>query len=118
MLGLAQKNFPEAKFRLVDFLSSDFYEFFDYLFVSGSFNHKIEDNLIYIRFAIEKMLLLAKKGVAFNLLSSYSPLDLKDTNSFFYYQPEEILKICLKYTKKVQLIHHYLPNDFTIYMYK
>ena len=118
MLSFAKKNFPDANFKPADFLSSDFFDFFDYLFVSGTFNHRIEDNLVYINFAIEKMFTLAKKGVAFNLLSSYSPLEKKNTRLFFYYSPEKILEICFKYTKNIVFKHDYLPNDFTIYMYK
>ncbi len=106
------------KFFKQDFCSTDFFKTYDYIFASGPFNHRLSDNIRYIEFVIEKMWLLAKKGVAFNLLSENAPLDYRFSKAFFYYSPSKILEFCFKYTKKVMLNHSYAKHDFTIFMYK
>lgn len=87
---------------------------FDFVFASGTFNYRIEDNEKYIRNQINKMFKLAIKGFSFNLLSRYTPEKIKDTETFYYYDPEEIFKYCKNLAPYVALRHDYLPNDFTI----
>jgi hypothetical protein len=59
----------------------------------------------------------AKKGVAFNLLDNdyhRYPTDhvLKSYNRY------EILSFCLRLAHRAELVTGYLPDDFTIMLYK
>ena len=87
---------------------------YDYVFASGTFNHKQKNNEKYIIKAINIMFNIAAKGVIFNLLSIYTTSNMKDNKMFYYYDPEKIVEYARKLTNKVLIKHDYLPNDFTI----
>ena len=57
----------------------------------------------------------ARVGVAVNFLSRRSP-ELADAR--VYLEPAEALAMALEITPAARLDHTYLPNDFTIYLYK
>lgn len=118
MVKLAKKKFPVANIYQADFFNREITTQYDYILCSGALNYKVKNKYAYIRSVIEKMMAGASKGIAFNLLSEYSPLDMKDTQSFQYFFPEDILKIALEFSPKTACLHHYLPNDFSIYILK
>ena len=74
--------------------------------------------LRYLKGTIQRMYQLANKGVGFNLLSSFAPENHKQTDILQYFDPSEIISFCMSITSQVTLRHDYLPNDFTIMMYK
>jgi ubiquinone/menaquinone biosynthesis C-methylase UbiE len=121
MIELAQAQYPNNNFIHADFLDPTWNkndEKFDYVFASGPFNLKLEHQDIYIKENIQKMFNLCKKGISLNLLSAHAPKKMMYPNTFFYYDPVIILQYCLTLTRYVTLSQHYLPNDFTINLYK
>ncbi|MFC1752470.1 class I SAM-dependent methyltransferase [Thermoproteota archaeon] len=119
MLKIACKNYPEAVFINSDFLSDDFNKEFDYVLASGTFNYKVTNQEVYIRTVINKLFSLSKKAAGFNLLSFYSPSEMKqDDDIMYFYNPVDIFKYCLSLTPYVEIKQSYLPNDFTVFMYK
>jgi hypothetical protein len=65
---------------------------------------------------IEKMFQLSKKGIAFNSLSTWSK---KINKNEYYADPLELISaIKTKLSKKIIFRHDYLPNDFSLYVYK
>ncbi len=118
MIIHSHREYPESDFRQTDFMSPDFNEQHDYIIASGTFNNKMTNQKYYLKTAVTKMFQLANKGVSFNLLSEYAPERMKFQNDFFYYNPEQIAGMCFKITRYIEIRHSYLPNDFTVYMYK
>ena len=62
------------------------------------------------------MLNISKKGVAINFLSDLSK-GTRDS-SMKYAKISECSDIIGKYTNRFIIRHDYLPNDFTVYIYK
>jgi ubiquinone/menaquinone biosynthesis C-methylase UbiE len=87
----------------------------DYVFASGVLSYNIPDYLDKYFRIINKMYTVATKGVAFNMLNK-AHHDIDDL--FMAYDPEEIAELCTKITKNVVLHQNYMPQDFTVYLYK
>lgn len=119
MLEKARQKFPQAIFFQQDILEPGFEKQYDYCVASGPFNHRLrisQDR--YIQSAITSMFRLAKLGIVFNLLSDKTPESEQDDSQFFYYSSKKIEKFCLTLSPKVEIKEGYLPNDFTVYLYK
>lgn len=117
MLTQARKNYPEVSFECVDFDQYNPNMTFDFVFASGPFNIRIDDNDVFLERMVNRMWRLARQGVAFNVLSSYLPISMQD-DFFYYYEPEKVFKICKKLAQYVVMRHDYLPNDVTFILYK
>jgi hypothetical protein len=57
----------------------------------------------------------ASMGCAANFLSSHSPAHAE---ARVYVDPSEVLGIGLAITPAARLDHSYLPNDFTLYLFR
>lgn len=115
MIQLAKNKYPEGSFKEVEL--QNFTGQYDYVFVSGAFNLLVSDNIRYFSDQLNFMDRVSKKGIAFNLLSSYAKLNARYP-SLYYYDPLEVFKLCKNRFERVILRHDYLDNDFTIYIYK
>lgn len=115
MIAHATRKFPDAVFlhQSLEKIQDNF----DYIFVSGAFNLRLDNNEQYLERMINLMFSRAKIGVAFNLLSRYAPYDLVYSD-LYYYDPGAVFSQCKKIANKVTLRHDYLLNDFSMYMYK
>jgi SAM-dependent methyltransferase len=109
-------------FQLFDLTTDEFPPAYDYIFLSGVFNNKIEQDEQFMYQSIEKMFKAALKGVSFNALSTY--VDYQD-DGLFYSNPLAVFDFCKKnITRKITLRHDYLvkegsiPFEYTIYLYK
>jgi len=94
----------------------------DYVVASGLFNVRLNQNLLdwekYVIKTLDKINKIAKKGFAFNLLTSYSDQEFMK-NYLYYASPEYYFKHCkLKYSKQVSLLHDYDLYEFTIIIKK
>ena len=111
-----------AAFQLFDLTRDNVPSAYDYIFLSGVFNNKIEQNEQFMYQSIKKMFEAALKGVSFNALSTY--VDYED-DGLYYSDPLAVFDFCKKnITRKVTLRHDYLvkegsiPFEYTIYLYK
>ncbi len=116
MLEAARRKFPDTSFIQADFMTEKFKKTYDYVVASGVFNHREQAPLM--ESAIKKMFALARKGVAFNALSSFTPEHQQDRKTFHYYDPLQIIRFSLTLTRFVEFKQSYLPNDFTVYLYR
>lgn len=98
------------------------HEKFDYVFVSGVFNNKRNNNRRFYQESLKKLFEMCTKGVAFNLMSTY--VDYKDA-SLFYESPERAFRFVKReITPFVCLRHDYevkpgvVPFEFALYAYK
>jgi SAM-dependent methyltransferase len=85
---------------------------FSYIVASGIFFRSDEEGM---KEAIATLFQNSKRGLSFNSLSLWAKD--KDVDEF-YACPIKTLTYCHTLTPWVTLRHDYLPNDFTVYMYK
>ncbi len=117
MIEIARATVPHAEFRVQDFMSSNFQSQVDFVVGSGLANVDIENAVPYVCELIRKGFSLSRVGCGFNFLSSLTPVSDRKSQ-MIYYDPIEILKFCFTLTPHVMLNHHYLPNDFTVCLFK
>lgn len=92
----------------------------DYYCLSGTFYTK-EDNAIreweqFVFKSIGNMFKMAKKGICFNFLTSYS--DFYDTR-LYYADPKKVIDWCIKNLSRFISISHDIPlYEFTVIIYK
>ncbi len=104
-------------FHCVDFMKTSIDStIHDYVFASGIWNMKVwYDNLmaeLYAKKVIEKMFRIARKGIAYNMLSQLGDWY---NSSNHYYSPDVMLCHAFKFGRhRVILRHDYAPHDFTI----
>jgi SAM-dependent methyltransferase len=95
---------------------------FDYVFASGIFNVRLENNdkkwLKYMLGVLDTMNDISIKGFAFNVLTKYS--DKPYQKDYLYYaDPCEIFDYCKQhYSKYVALLHDYPLYEFSILVRK
>jgi SAM-dependent methyltransferase len=114
----AQNRFDKKKKATFEFINIDKlkgHEDYDYVFLSGALNLKVENNLIYAKKVIKKMYSLCRKGVACNFLSSYADFSLEKD---YHYSPEEIFSYSKGLSSRAVLRHDYPLYEFTLYLYK
>ena len=94
----------------------------EYCIASGVFNIKLItkdfDWLKYIKFNLEKINKVSKKGFIFNMFEK-NKNENKLYNDVFYINPIIIKKYCLmNFSNKIELFKNYYRNDFTIFVKK
>ncbi|OVE70734.1 hypothetical protein CCS79_01810 [Clostridium diolis] len=110
-------NNDSIMFECGDFLNREFKRKYDYIIESGIFNIKLKEmnNYNFIETSIRKAFELCNEALAFNFITER--VNYKD-DDFYYINPERILEIAYKYSKKVILKSDYLPFDYTVIIYK
>ena len=110
----ALDKYPDGNFQLREVFDLEDNSF-DFVFASGVFSYNIPDYFEKYFAIIEKMYKIARKGVAFNMLDRKNHI-IDET--FMAYEPEEVLARCRMITEKAHLRQGYLPQDFTLFLYK
>lgn len=109
----ATTRYPEGKFRCLDILT-DAVPSADWVVESGALGIDTPHWWDHTQAMLRRMFELAKKGIACNFLSSYSPTK---TGSH-YADPKELFDFaCRELSTKVVIRQDYKPNDFTMYVY-
>lgn len=115
LIDVAQKRHPDASFHATADLSQFEDASQDYVFLSGLFNFKIEDNIGFMHDTLRESFRIARCGVAFNLLGSY--VDFKEEH-LFYHHEQEVFDFCKGLTRFVNLRADYPLYEFTVYLFK
>jgi SAM-dependent methyltransferase len=117
MIERCEERFPPGAGR---FLAGDVLEHepdgpYDYVVASGLFGLESPGARERIVPTLERMFGWCRTGVAANFLSARyeRPVDGR-----IYVDPAKALEAALAITSAVRLDHNYLPNDFTLYLYK
>ena len=105
----------QAIFRVADALEFEPITAFDYVVASGLFGLDAEGARDRIRPTLERMFLWSSIGMAVNFLSTRSP---QPVDGRVYVDPPKALEAGLSLTPSARIDHTYLPNDFTLYLYK
>lgn len=112
-IDAAKKNYPGVDFQRKDIFAVK--EKYDYVLASGTLSFKVSDNENFYREMIKKMYEIANKAVAFNMLDRLTHVD---NETYAAYSPNEIVDFCKTFASKVEIAIDYLPQDFTVYLYK
>ncbi len=95
---------------------------YDYVFISGTFNNKINNNWLWMRTCLKEIFRSTKKVLVFNNLSHY--VDYKDKN-LFYIKPEKVFSFCKKNLSNYVILRNeyqikkgIIPFEFTTYVFK
>lgn len=105
----------EGHFLVADVLDFVPIEPHDYVVASGLFGLDSLDARDRIIPTLERMFGWARIGMAVNFLSTRSP---SPAEGRIYIDPCKALEAALKLTPAARVSHTYLPNDFTLYLYK
>ena len=92
----------------------------DYTVASGVFNVKLktpdEEWREYVLHTLHQIVNLSRYGFAFNVLSSYTPYELRE-DDLFYADPFSMFEYCKKtFSDSVTLFHDYPLLDFTVFV--
>ena len=104
-----------ARFLIGDALTFVKGEPYDYVVASGIFGYNARDTRERVRPTLEHLFSLARIGMAVNFLSCRAPTR---SPGRLYLQPSDVLQFALELTPAVKLDHTYLPNDFTVCLYR
>jgi len=117
MIARCRESFPlsEGRFVVADVLEYQPDQMYDYVVASGLFGLEAEGARERIGPTLERMFSWANHGIAANFLSALSPVPVE---ARVYIEPAEMLEFGLMLTPAARLDHSYLPNDFTIHLYK
>jgi SAM-dependent methyltransferase len=117
MVETARKRYPEGDFRLLDVLNpaTDTAALrCDFALASGIFYRRKHDPYGFLTAMAARLLCLARRGVAFNCLSSWHSPQEPDE---FYGDPAKVVAICAGLTPRLALRHDYHPGDFTVFLH-
>jgi SAM-dependent methyltransferase len=117
MIDRCRERFEDddAIFRVADVMQFDPHDEYDYVVESGLFGLDAEGGRDRIRPTLERMFRWAGVGMAANFLSTRSPTPAEER---IYVEPWKALEAGLALTPAARINHTYLPNDFTLYLYK
>ena len=114
MIEIAKQKHPNAKFELRDIVKNPYPDnTFDLVIGSGLFalNHPQWKDFVFQ--LVNQMYKCSKGVVAINFLQN-RPSDQK----FKYTTAKEVGEILSKITSNIHMVEGYLPDDFTVYLFK
>jgi hypothetical protein len=88
---------------------------YDYVVASGIFGLAARGTRARIRPTVERLFGMCRVGLAVNFLSARAP---RRSPARLYVEPAEILDLGLGLSRAARLDHSYLPNDFTLLLYR
>ena len=105
----------EGTFEVADVLDYRPARPFDYVVASGIFGLDAAGTRERIAPTLRRLLDWGRVGAAVNFLSARSPAKAE---ARVYVDPADMLQAALALTPAVRLDHSYLPNDFTLHLYR
>jgi len=125
ILEIAKKRYPQAKFELKDILEAKDLKKFDYVFCSGAFNIRYDDektHMSWVSSMLQKMYEISNMASVANFLSVSAVQYLSDAEfnkkEYYYFRPEDIVNFSRFVTTRFVLRQDYHPGDFTMYLIK
>lgn len=117
-INKAKELHPDGLFICEDFLEMDMIKNVDYVIACGPFNYKFLgkiSNYEFIEKCMNKAMLIAKEGIAFDFLSNKVDYQYDHT---FHSSPEKILEMAYKLSRNVSLRNDYMPFEFSLFINK
>jgi SAM-dependent methyltransferase len=110
-----QMGEDKVRFVIGDALTFPCDEPYDYIVASGIFGYAAKDARKRVQPTLERLFDLTRIGLAVNFLSRRAP---SRSPGRLYLHPADVLQFALKLTPAVRLDHSYLPNDFTVCLFR
>jgi SAM-dependent methyltransferase len=88
---------------------------YDYIVASGIFGYNARDTRRRVQPTLERLFDLTRIAMSVNFLSARAPAR---SPGRLYLHPADVLQFALKLTPAVRLDHTYMPNDFTLCLYR
>ena len=116
LIALAGQKFPEARFEVFDIERDTMSGEFDYIFLCGVFNLKVQGIDELIQGTLKKLFPCCRIGLAFNGLSAHAPQKAVELH---YTSPEALFGFALdNLSPFVVMRHDRIPYDFTMFVYR
>lgn len=104
-----------AAFVTGDVLAYESETDFDYVVASGLFGYGAQGTRARIQPTLERLFAMTRIGMAVNFLSRCAPVR---SAKRLYLHAWDVVEFALTLTPAVRLDHSYLPNDFTVFLYR
>ena len=117
MIERCRRRFADgdARFVVGDALTWQADGEYDYVIASGIFGYQAKDTRARIQPTLQRLFAIAGRGLAVNFLSGCAPTR---SPGRLYVHPADVIQYALRLTPAVRLDHTYMPNDFTLCLYK
>jgi SAM-dependent methyltransferase len=116
LITVAQNKYPGVDFRILDIDRDVLDEDFDFIFLCGVFNLRVEGLDEVIKDTLIKLFARCRIGLAFNALSAHNP---KKDFELHYTSPEELFSFAVRnLSPYVSLRHDRMCYDFTLFIYR
>ncbi|HYL87264.1 MAG TPA: class I SAM-dependent methyltransferase [Burkholderiales bacterium] len=117
MIERCRKRFKGsgARFQVGDALTFVTDHPYDYIVASGIFGYDAKGSRKRLQPTLERLFDLTRIGMAVNFLSRCA---VTRSPARLYLHPADVLQFALKLTPAVRLDHAYMPNDFTLCLYR
>lgn len=115
MIQLAKRSHAGATFHHIDMIANPLEKKFEFVVASGIFYLRVDDMDAYFRRMLDAMWNHCIKGIGFNMLSIFAPVQPEEE---YFFDPAEVFKVCSTYTRRIALRHDYKQNDFSVLMYR
>ncbi len=116
LIELGKKKFPDIDFRVFDIDRDTLDEHFDYIFLCGVFNLKIENIDEIVKKTLKRLFNHCRIAIAFNALSSHNP---RKDFELHYTNPEQLFIFAIEnLSPYVSLRHDRMYYDFNMFVYK
>ncbi len=120
MIEYARNAHPGARFVVGDVLSMADNQCVDYVVCNGILTLKLEASILdmdrFARRLIRKMFSLARRGIAFNMMTSHVNFMAP---KLYYKNPLETIAFCAaELSRRFRLDHAYPLYEYTVYVYR
>lgn len=120
MTQAASQRHPDATFRTLDAFDLADDDHYDYLVCNGILTQKLHASHLkmqaHAKRLIARLYQHCRRGIAFNVMSNRVNFM---ADNLFYWSPIESLAFCAgELSSSVVLDHHYLPYEYTVYVYR
>lgn len=111
--------YPEVRFTTGDILAGHQLDVVDYVVVNGVFTERLdlehEEMFIFMRSILERLTAVARRGVAFNVMSSLVDWERDD---LFHVPPSQIAELATVFGRRFLIRHDYPLYEYTTYLYR
>ncbi len=118
LISLAKQKYPEADFKVFDIEMEELEDDFDYIFLCGVFNLKLQDIDKTVKNVLKRLFCHCRKTLAFNALSSEKPKNKKAVELNYISQDEMIEFAKKNLSSYVSFARERVPYDFTMFVRK
>jgi SAM-dependent methyltransferase len=116
LIEMAKGKYPGGSFRVFDVDEEELPEDFDYIFMVGVFNLKVDGLDTTIKNVLARLFKRCRKALVFNALSEHSTVKSHELN---YVYPEELFRFAVhELSPYVTLRQDKILHDFFLFIYR